>query len=92
MARAVVQKLRPSIFLIPAFVFFFDMLFPLRRRQQCPKVPSLPRPAVALLVCAARRWKARRGGSPPSATTSSTIAPLGPGGLKSQGPIWLGSD
>ena len=61
-------------FLIPAFVFFFDMLFPFGAVND-PATGSRRRPAAACWR-AARRWKAPAA-STRSATTSSTIAPWG---------------
>ena len=74
-------------FLIPAFVFFFDMLFPVRRGERSAPQRSRRRRAAACWR-GATRWK-RPAASTPSATTSSTIARWRRA-MKAQGPIWLG--
>ena len=60
-------------FLIPAFVFFFDMLFPFGAVND-PQKPSRGGGGRLHAGAARARWK-RRAASTPSATTSSTIAP-----------------
>ena len=58
--------------LIPAFVFFFDMLYPFGLGERSDATSSPRRPAAACW-CGARRWR-RPAASPRSAARSSTTA------------------
>jgi hypothetical protein len=73
-------------FLIPAFVFFFDMLFPFAWVNDPNKRTAAA--AGGCMLVGARRWRGRAA-SNPSAARSSTIA-RSPRRMKAQGPIWLG--
>ena len=73
--------------LIPAFVFFFQMLYPFALGEPPGKPRPRPRPAAAC-------WCARCAGARPAASTSIRDALIDDCALarrmKQQGPIWLG--
>ena len=58
-------------FLIPAFVYFFQMLYPVRLGR-ASAIARRPLPPAAARWCAARRWSVPAA-SPPSGPRSSTI-------------------
>ena len=72
MAQSVAAKVSPSSALIPAFVFFFQMLYPFALGERC-REDRWPARRAAACSSVPRRWK------PPAASTrfatrSSTIA------------------
>ena len=74
-------------FLIPAFVYFFQMLYPFGWVARA-RSARRPRPPAAACWCAARRWSAPVA-SPRSASEIIDDCALARR-LKAQGPIWLG--